>query len=133
MDDIYVARVMSPDPFTVSPETLVEDAAEAMLDRDIGSVLVTDEAGHLVGILTTTDFVRIVAERRPKDRTPVSTYMTTDLVTATAQDPISEVADRLVERGIHHLPVVDPEEGLLGIVTTADLAGYLSHVDSPGW
>lgn len=131
MEDIFVARIMSTDLQTVTPETLVEDAAQVMLDNDIGSVVVVDDDGHLEGILTTTDFVNIVAQSHPKAETPVSRYMSTDLITATAQEPIQEVADAMVTYGIHHMPVVDETEGVIGIVTTTDLAGYLADVNVP--
>jgi CBS domain-containing protein len=129
MDDIFVARIMSSDVHTVSPDALVEEAAGVMLEHGIGSVVVVDDDNHLVGILTTTDFVKIVAERKPKDRTPVSAYMTGDVLTATAQEPIRDVADRIVEHGIHHMPVVDESEGVIGMVTTTDLAAYLADVE----
>ncbi|AGB30547.1 CBS domain containing protein [Natrinema pellirubrum DSM 15624] len=131
MEDIFVARVMSTDVYTVAPDTLVEDAAGEMLDNGIGSVVVVDDDNRLEGILTTTDFVRIVAERKPKDRTPVSTYMSTDVVTVGAQDSIRDAADVMVERGFHHIPVVDEDEGVIGMVTTSDLAGYISRVQEP--
>ena len=131
MEDIFVARVMSTSLHTVSPNALVEDAAQKMLDNGIGSVIVVDEENHLEGILTTTDFVEIVAEQKPKDQTPVSKYMTTDVVTTTAQESIRDVADVMVEHGFHHAPVVDEDEGVIGMITTSDLAGYLSRVQSP--
>ncbi|MFC4248930.1 CBS domain-containing protein [Natribaculum luteum] len=131
MDDIFVARLMSTDLHTVSPDTLVEDAGEAMLENGIGSVVVVDEDERLEGILTTTDFVEIVAESHPKAQTSVSRYMTTDVVTTHAQASIRDVADTMIEHGFHHLPVVDEEEGVIGMVTTTDLAAYLSHVQTP--
>ncbi|WP_049901703.1 CBS domain-containing protein [Natrinema sp. J7-1] len=131
MEDIFVARVMSSSLHTVTPDTLVEDAAQDMLDNGIGSVVVIDDDTRLEGILTTTDFVRIVAEQKPKDQTPVSKYMSSDVVTASAQDSIRDAADVMVERGFHHIPVVDEDEGVIGMVTTSDLAGYLSRVQSP--
>jgi CBS domain-containing protein len=129
MDDIFVARIMSTDLRTVTPDTLVEDAAELMLDSGVGSVLVVDEGNELRGILTSTDFVRIVANQQPKDRTPVSKYMTADLVTTTAQASIAEAADAMVDEGFHHLPVVDDDEGLIGMVTTTDLAAYVAGLE----
>jgi CBS domain-containing protein len=130
MDDVFVAQLMTSEPETVTPDTLVEDVANRMLERGIGSVLVVDEDDELAGILTTTDFVKIVAERKPKDQTPVSEYMSTDVLTASAQEPIEEVANRLIEAGVHHMPVVD--DGIpMGIVTTTDLAAYVSTVQSP--
>jgi len=129
MDDIFVARIMSTDLRTVTPDTLVEDAAELMLDTGVGSVLVVDDRNGLRGILTSTDFVRIVANQQPKDRTPVSKYMTDDLVTTTAQASIAEAADAMVDEGFHHLPVVDDDEGLIGMVTTTDLAAYVAGLE----
>ncbi|MFC7229579.1 CBS domain-containing protein [Salinirubellus salinus] len=131
MQDIFAARIMTTDLHTVSPETLVEDAANEMLANEIGSVVVVDEEHQPQGILTTTDFVRIVAERKPKDETPVSAYMSESVLTGSAQDSIREVADRLVTYGIHHLPIVDETEGLIGMVTTTDLAAYLADVEAP--
>ena len=127
MDDIFVARVMSSPVHTVSPDTLVEEAAQRMLDEEIGSVVVVED-GRLVGILTNTDFVKIVAERKPKDRTPVSEYMSDTAVTTTAQVPIAQVAESMIEHGIHHVPVVDDDGAVIGMVTTTDLASYVSHL-----
>jgi CBS domain-containing protein len=47
MDDIFVARLMTSNLQTVSPDTLVEDAAQMMIDSGIGSVLVVDEDNGL--------------------------------------------------------------------------------------
>ena len=131
MDDIFAGRIMSSNVRTVTPDTLVEEAATMMLENEIGSVVVVDDDGQLAGILTTTDFVHIVAKSHPKAETAVSRYMTTDIITAGAQDSIHEVADRMITYGIHHLPVVDDDGGLIGMVTTTDLAAYLSHVQTP--
>jgi CBS domain-containing protein len=130
MDNIFVARIMSTDLLTVAPDTLVEETAERMLDAGVGSVLmVGDNDNDLQGILTSTDFVRIVANQKPKDETPASKYVSTDPVTTTAQATVTEAADAMVERGIHHLPVVDDDEGVIGIVTTTDLAAYVAGLE----
>jgi CBS domain-containing protein len=131
MEDIFVAQLMTPDLHTVTPDTLVEDAANHLLAEEIGSLVVVDEDNQLEGILTKTDFVRIVAERKPKDQTPVSAYMTTDVLTTTGQASIRDAADAMLEHDIHHLPVVEDDEGVIGIVTTTDLAAYLSRVQTP--
>jgi CBS domain-containing protein len=131
MEDIFVARVMSPDVVTVTPDTLVEDAASQMLEKSISSLVVVDAAGHLEGILTTTDFVDIVARSQPKAETTVERYMTTGVATTTAQASIVDAANEMVERGFHHMPVVDDEAGVIGMLSTADLTGYISSVERP--
>ncbi|MEF8851933.1 MAG: CBS domain-containing protein [Haloarculaceae archaeon] len=131
MEDIFVARLMTADLQTVGPDTLVEDAANRMQDNGVGSLVVVDDDGHLLGILTTTDFVDIVARSKPKAETTVERYMTTDVVTTGAQASIREVADLMLEHRFHHVPVVDDEEGVIGMVSTTDLAAYISTVRRP--
>ncbi|AEH38416.1 CBS domain-containing protein [Halopiger xanaduensis] len=131
MEDIFVARVMSTSLHTVGRDTLVEDAGQVMLENNIGSVVVVGEHNELEGILTSTDFVDIVAQSHPKAETTVERYMTEDVVTASAQDSIRDAADTMIEHGFKHLPVVDEDEGVIGMVSTTDLASYLSRVQSP--
>ena len=57
--------------------------------------------------------------------------VTADVVTTSAQDPIRVVADAMTEHGFHHMPVVSDEDGLIGMITSSDLAAYLSHVQTP--
>jgi len=130
MDDIFVGQLMSDDLYTATKDTLVEDAAETLLSEGIGSLVVVDDDDHLEGILTTTDFVDIVAKSQPKAETTVERYMTTDVITAGAQDSIRDVADAMVGHGFHHMPVVD-DETVIGIITTKDLTSYISTVQTP--
>jgi len=130
IDDVFVARLMTSELHTVTPDTLVEDAAAVLLDNDVSSALVVDDDGALVGILTTTDFVDIVAKSQPKAETTVERYMTRDPVTAGAQDAVSAVASLMIEHGFHHVPVVDGDTPI-GIITTSDFAAYVSSPDAP--
>jgi CBS domain-containing protein len=129
IQDVFVARLMSTDLHTVTPDTLVEDAAAVLLDNDISSVLVVDDDGELVGILTSTDFVDIVAKSQPKAETTVERYMTRDPITAGAQDGVAAVAETMLEHGFHHVPVVDGGTPI-GIITTSDFAAYVSSPES---
>jgi signal-transduction protein with cAMP-binding, CBS, and nucleotidyltransferase domain len=131
MEDIFVGRLMSSPVETVEPDTEVHVAAEKMLDEGIGSVIVTDEDGQLEGILTATDFVHIAAEQRWAADATVETYMTTDVVTTTANEAVRDIADVMIDNGFHHVPVVDETEGVVGIITTTDITAYLSHVQTP--
>ena len=129
IEDVFVARLMSTDLHTVTPDTLVEDAAAVLLENDVSSVLVVDDDGGLVGILTSTDFVDIVAKSQPKAETTVERYMTRDPITAGAQDDVAAVAATMLEHGFHHVPVVDGETPI-GIITTSDFAAYVSSPES---
>jgi CBS domain-containing protein len=131
MDDIFVGQLMSDDLYTATKDTLVEDAAGTLLSEGIGSLVVVDDDDHLEGILTTTDFVDIVARSKPKAETTVERYMTADVRTARVGDSIQDVADAMVEHGFHHMPVVDDDGTAIGIVSTTDLTAYISTVQTP--
>ena len=130
MADIFVGRLMSSPVETVRPVTSVREAATTLLDEEIGSLVVVDDDNELLGILTTTDFVRITADGTATEAT-VSDYMSPDVTTATANDPISDVAGTMIDNGIHHVPVVDDEAGVVGMLTTTDLTAYLSAIETP--
>ncbi len=131
MEDVFVGRLMSTSVHTVTPHESVQEAAQKMIDHEIGSVVVVDADGDVDGILTSTDFVRIVAEGHPSAETTVSAHMTTDVVTTDANADVRDVADTMIERGFHHVPVVDDTEGVIGMITTTDLTAYLSRVRKP--
>ncbi len=131
MEDIFVGRVMSSSIVTVTRDTPVEAAAERLLERNIGSLLIVDDDNHLEGILTNTDFVRIVRDGDPNDETTVGEHMTDNVITVTAQDSVRVAADRIVNHDFHHLPVVDEVEGVVGMLSTRDLAAYVSDVEKP--
>lgn len=131
MDDIFAGRLMSADVVTVAPDTHIERAAETLLEERIGSLIVADENDQPVGILTNTDFVRVVAEGDPEDNTAVADHMSSEVVTVGAQDSLQTAADRLITYRIHHLPVVDDTEGIIGVLSTTDLAAYLSETGLP--
>ncbi|SEO26477.1 CBS domain-containing protein [Halogranum amylolyticum] len=127
--DVFVGRLMSSPVRTVTRTTPIQEAATLMLDNGIGSVVVVDNVGHLDGILTATDFVTLAADGQPAEETEVHEYMSTDVITATANDLITDVAETMLDRGFHHVPVVDETEGVVGIITTTDFTAYLSETN----
>lgn len=55
-----IDKVMAKEPFTTSPDTPVKDVLQAMLDQKLGSCLVVDQDGTLMGIVTNTDLLRML-------------------------------------------------------------------------
>jgi CBS domain-containing protein len=125
MEDVFVGSLMSMPVETVTADTPLRTAGETMLEHDIGSVVVVGDDDRIEGILTATDFVRLVAEGDVDPGGTVGAVMSTDLTTITADATIQRVADLILERGFHHVPVVDGDE-VIGIITTRDLSAYLS-------
>lgn len=110
---------------TVSPQAAVLDAVHLMNDHRIGALVVT-ERGRVVGIFTERDLMRrIVGQRLDPLDTPVRDVMTWDVVTCDADCDIDEVRSIFKSRRIRHLPIVDGEGGLVGMVSIGDVNGWM--------
>ncbi|WP_123538764.1 CBS domain-containing protein [Halosimplex salinum] len=127
MEDTLVGSLMSSPVRTVTPDTDVQTAAQPMIDHGISSVVVVDDDNRLEGILTSTDYVRIAADGVDVTATSAAEYMATDLVSTSVDEPVHEVAETMMRRGVHHVPVADEVEGVVGMITTKDFAAYLSE------
>jgi CBS domain-containing protein len=130
MEDVFVGSLMSSPVHSVESDATLREAGRVLLDNDIGSVVVIDD-GELRGILTATDFVRVVAgENEWEPTTPVATVMSREVRTTTADTPITVAADLMVDTGHGHVPVVDGGS-VIGVVATTDLTAYVSTARPP--
>ena len=130
MDDVFVGSLMSSPVHTVATDTSLRSAGRLMLEHGIGSVIAVDDDGRLEGILTATDFIRVIAEGAPDPNATVGASMSTDVTTTTASEPIRGVADLMLEQGFHHVPVLDDGD-VIGVITTTDLTAYISRGEDP--
>lgn len=126
MTDRYVDQLLSTPVRSVTPTTPLRTAATELVERDVGALVVVDDAERVAGILTATDVVRAVAGDGDVSALLVDDVMRTDVVTTTRDAPVAEVAATIVDRRIHHVPVVDDQGRVVGMVTTTDLATLLA-------
>ena len=127
MNDVPVDRLMSTDLTTIERGAAAADAAREMLATGVGSILVVDADGTLAGLITATDFVGLVRNNDPNDRTPVEAFMTTDVVTVSRDATVAELAEPTAH-GYTHLPVTDADGRAIGMVSTTDLTAHLSRL-----
>ena len=99
----------------VEPADTLGEAAERMQEANVSSALVLD-SGELVGILTSRDLLRAVAERTHSAEARAREWMTPNPRVARADTPAEEAAFIMVEQGCHHLPVVDATGRPIGVV-----------------
>lgn len=115
-------HVMSREAVRIKPTDTVAGAACAMRDTGVSSVLVCDDRGALVGILTQRDLSNKIIAEGLSSETLVSECMTANPVTADPRDRVWEGARLMAEHRIHHLPVIS--DGLpVGLVSSEDLSG----------
>jgi CBS domain-containing protein len=106
---------------TVTPQTLVSEAAQILAERRIGGVIVSKTGETADGILSERDIVRSLAVRGVSCMTErVSELMTRNPVCCTRQDTSDAVLARMTEGRFRHMPVVEAGK-LVGIVTIGDV------------
>jgi CBS domain-containing protein len=107
-------------PLTVSPEARLEAALSLMHERRVGSVLVAEASGHLLGILTRHDVLgRVTLPRIPLD-TPISQVMSTPVEGLTVDHTAQDAVLLMSRKGIRHVPVLQDGQ-IVSIVSERDL------------
>ena len=103
------------------PADSAHDAARLMREHDISAIVVLDDAGSLVGIVTERDLTRrVVADDRLASSVRVADVMTATPTTASPADSPYEALEAMLKRRVRHLPVIDGER-VVGMVSMRDL------------
>ncbi len=118
--DKSLGELLQQPPVTCTPSTPVREVLEQMHKRRIGSMLVTDNAGQPVGILTRYDVLgRIILAQVPLD-TPISQIMVQPVHSLTVQNTAQDAALLMSRHGIRHIPIT--RNGMaVGMVSERDL------------
>lgn len=99
-----------------------EQAIRTMLDRHVGAVAVIDENHRVAGIFTERDVLRRLAlGEHDLRKITVREVMTTSVEMATLSTTAGEALATMVERHYRHLPIVDDEGKLLGMLSIRNL------------
>jgi CBS domain-containing protein len=109
-----------PQAFALRGEETVATAVKTMVERNIGSVVIVDADTKVQGIVTERDILRFVAENLDPKATPLSRVMSTQLKTAKLDDDDMEWLQHMSEERFRHLPIVDENGRLLGILSQGD-------------
>ena len=119
---------MRHDPIVANRENSIQEAAEIMRLQQVEHVIVVDtETGEVPeGIVTGSDLViEIMAERVGTEAVTLGDIMATDLYTANEDQDISDALVLMREKQVHHLPVVDDEGALSGVLFVYDIMDRL--------
>jgi CBS domain-containing protein len=107
--------------YSIAAHASLADVADKLVEHNVGSLVVCDRDGRLVGIITERDILRACASRhgRLEDKI-VEHHMTTDLVLGSPQDDVETVMGLMTEHRIRHVPVLD-DGGLVGMISIGDI------------
>lgn len=132
LDNVYrpLSVLMRTTMATIASERTVLEAAHAMAEKRIGSLLVL-EAGVMVGIVTETDVVRkVLAARLPANSTPVGAVMNAPLIQIDINHTVRDASRLMAEKRIRHL-VVTEDKKVVGLLSVRDLVKMVSVRDMP--
>lgn len=109
-------------PATVSVLATVQEAVGKMLDKDVGAVAVIDEHGVVAGMFTERDVLaKFALSGRDAATTPVRDLMSPMVEMATEETTAAEAFKVMLERHYRHLPIVDDQGKVLGILSIRNI------------
>ncbi|MHB8511944.1 MAG: CBS domain-containing protein [Actinomycetota bacterium] len=122
-----VRDIMKTDVLEIEMASTLQEAAQSMREHNVSSVIVT-EHGRLVGIMTERDHVVAMADGVDASVAHVRDYMTPNPVSALPDSSIEDATQVMLDKGFRHLPVIDKDQKLVGVVSIRDLARAGIHV-----
>ncbi|AOY79187.1 CBS domain-containing protein [Moorena producens JHB] len=141
-----VAEVMTRDPIVVQPQTPIKEVIKIIAEQSISGLPVVNEAGKLVGVISETDLLwqetgveppvyimfldsviylenpaRYDQELHKALGQTAGEVMTGHPMSIKPDQPLRKAAKLMQEKSIHHLPVTDEAEQVIGILTSGDI------------
>lgn len=117
-----ILRRKGTEVISVTAQDGVGQAARVLAEHRIGAALVRDAGGDVLGIVSERDIVRAIGAHGAQCvAMPVSELMTRALHTVTPRTRISEALALMTDRRVRHLPVIEEDGSLAGMVSIGDL------------
>jgi CBS domain-containing protein len=117
---LMVKHMMLTNVITASPNVSVKEAITTLYEKHIGCVISIDEDKKCIGIFTERDAVRLVAKDVPLDQ-PLHNVMTKNVTTVQEDASLTEVRKLLCTHRVRHLPVLNQEGTLVGLLSVRDV------------
>ncbi|QDT09510.1 HPP family protein [Planctomycetes bacterium K23_9] len=144
--DRRIKEIMSRDVVTLSAGDTIHEALTLMGENRVSALPVIDSHNHCVGILSTSDLVDMTRDvdddlyhldlvdptsRRflldklmhSMGNESVQSFMSETVATIDAETTLAKATQEMLRNRVHHLPVVDAKDHLVGIVSTMDVLG----------
>jgi CBS domain-containing membrane protein len=140
---IRCSDIMSRDLITVTPDTAIASAWQLLRKHNISLLPVTDHHRQLLGVIATADFLKnikvphywgvlrhlnnlLLKNRYTRQyKRKVADIMVTKLTVVHEADHIAGLIPLLSDQGLHHIPVLDSQQQLVGIITQSDVIAAL--------
>ncbi|AEF96289.1 homocysteine biosynthesis protein [Methanotorris igneus] len=118
-----VGEILSKPPIVAPIGITIEEASRILIKNNINHLPIVDEFGRLVGIITSWDIARAIAQNKKS----IEEIMTRNVITTTVNEPVDVVARKMDKYNISGVPVVDKENKVVGMVTSEDLSKLVGY------
>lgn len=119
---VKASDIMSSPPVTAHEDMSIEEVAKLMWDKGVGSILIVNPEMKLVGIVTERDI--LYASSHMMLSKGVKSIMSKNLVTSKPDDEIASVIDKMRDFNIRHVPVVEEDGRVVGVISTRDVLDF---------
>lgn len=117
---LMVRHVMLRNVVTANPQTSIRTVIGMLDEKHIGSLLIVDKNQKCIGIFTERDAIRVVAKGVNLD-SPITEAMTSNVTTIGEEASLEEARRLIITHAIRHLPVVNGQEKLVGLLSVRKL------------
>lgn len=122
-----VAAILSEkghDTITASNKALLSEICQTLATKRIGAVVVCEGDNIIEGIVSERDIVRVIGTQGPSALDlPVTSVMTKEVITCTAENSVDEVMSRMTQGRFRHMPVVKDGK-LAGVISIGDVVKF---------
>lgn len=131
---LAIRQFMSTDFITFNPDMDILQAIHVLLNNQISGAPVVDATGELIGMLTEKDFMKVALDAAFNQQSggTVADFMTPDVVSIPAEEPIIDTVKRFYEGGYLRYPVVDGT-GLVGVVSRSEVLQAIGKYWNFAW
>ena len=120
ISDVLAGKA-SQEVVTIGPDATVRELVAKLAEHNVGALIVSTDGSNVAGIVSERDVVRRLGKDDAVLDSPVSAIMTTEVHTCERGQSVNELVRVMTERRFRHVPVVDANGTLTGIVSIGDV------------
>jgi predicted transcriptional regulator len=130
--EIPVERIMTRQPVAVEPGDGLREVIKKFSFYNVGALPVVSMTGVVEGIITLRDLVSLMGTSSSPLNVQVSEIMSTNVTTANPTSPLAEAVRLMSERRVRRLPVITPDDALMGVLTNKDVLRHTIRIVGDG-
>ena len=123
-----VGRLCVREVDVATPDETAQVAAQRMHSRNVGTLVIVDDANHPIGLVTDRDLtIRVLAEHRDGTTVPLRDIMTAGIRTVDEDCPVEAALEAMRAGPYRRIPVVNKKSELVGLISIDDVLDLLAE------